>query len=321
MDQNCLAPKETLSMRALPDVWISSLLVSALAALALGGCSAEAGTAATVATASSGVTEAVTTVEPAAEAPAGHPHGGHPGPDFLLFAALHESIDLTADQEKAIRALLPAAAAGPHPFDEARAATLAAGVRAGQVDVTSTEPAESDFATRHAATASALRTLHATLTAPQRRALIDAVEKRDAERASHDHGGPHDAPMGHEGGRGPLDHLLEGVDLTWAQRQEIAAKLDAVRPAPPAEGDRAAWKTEHEALRAAMQATLETFAAESFDAAAFVAPPAGLKKAADHPDPFRTEVAIVTSVLDATQREKLAQRIEAGPAAHSPPAP
>jgi len=308
-------------MRALHSVWSSYPLVVAMMAFlgSVAACSGEAGASATSGTANATVAEVVTTTQAAADGPAGHLHGGHPGgPDFLLFAALHEPINLTTDQQTAIQALLPSRS--QRPFDKARAATLAAGVRAGNVVVGANAPPEDDLVARRTAASTALTTLHSTLTASQRRQLVDAIEKEGAahEQNGEDHRG---GPMGH-GGRGPMDHLLEGLDLTAAQQQDLTTKLATTRPAPPSDSDRAAMKAEHQSMHAAMQAKLETFAGESFDAAAFVTPPAGAMKPGEHVDHFAADLAAVTSVLDATQREKLAQRIEAGPPAnaeHAPP--
>jgi Spy/CpxP family protein refolding chaperone len=117
--------------------------------------------------------------------------------------------------------------------------------------------------------------------------------------------------------------MLEGLDLTQAQQDSIKAKLDAQRPAPPSDADRAAMKAQHEAMRTAMQAKLQTFASDSFDAAAFAAPPVGAKGfgPADHKDRFAADLAIITAELTPAQREKLASRIEAGPQMRAPQLP
>jgi hypothetical protein len=268
-------------------------------------------------TAASAVETTLTAADAATEATAARPPHFHPGPDFLIFAALHEPIGLTADQEKTVQALLPTA---PHAFDKARAAELAAEIRAGKVDVTADGPAPADRAAHEAALASALRTLHATLTPAQRRALVDAIERREADHAANDpdrRGGFKDRA----GVRGPLEHLLRGLDVTAGQEQEIEAKLTAAHPGP-SETERAALSAQHDAMRAGMRAKLETFASDSFVGTAFVTPPGGPMKPGG-PSGFLTDVAIVTSVFDAAQREKLAERIEAGPPAdghdHEPP--
>ena len=289
----------------------------------LAGCSAESATTSGADTAA-GAAHAADTVaaQPAtATAPAAGPaHGPHPGPDFLLVAALREPIDLTAEQKATIEGALEASRpAGPPAFDRTRAVALAAAIRSGRVDVTTMKapvPSDDEKAAHLSAAAKAVATLHATLTPVQRRALVDAMAKHAAERAAH-------APKDHAGGpppgdMGPMGHMLEGLDLTKEQQDAIRAKLDALRPAAPTDAERAAKAQQHEAFRAAMAARLQTFANDTFDATAFVAPPSGALKGpgpGDHADRFAQDLAIITSVLEPAQREKLAARIEAGPPA------
>ena len=124
----------------------------------------------------------------------------------------------------------------------------------------------------------------------------------------------------HAGPMGPMGGMLEGLDLTQAQQDAIKTKLEAQRPAAPSEADRAAMKSQHDAMRTAMQAKLQTFASDNFDATAFVAPPAGAlaqKGPGPGADRFATDLQIITSVLEPAQREKLAARIEAGPPART----
>ena len=312
-----------ISFRALSTVSLLGLLVT------LAGCSAESATAGGADTA--GTTRAADTVV-ADQASSDHGPGRGPrpggGPDFLLFAALHEPINLTAAQKTTIEGALAAnKPSAPPSFDKTRVSALAAGIRAGKVEASAVKPpGEDGFAAHQAASAKALATLHATLTPEQRTALVAAVAKRgeqmhkdfgkDGARPPHmEHGGPPPGG-GAMGPMGPMGHMLEGLDLTKAQEEAIKAKLDAQRPAPPSEADRAAMKAQHESMRTAMQAKLQTFASDSFDATAFVTPPDGaMKPPADHADRFAADLTFITSILDASQREKLAARIEAGPPA------
>ena len=149
---------------------------------ALAGCSGESGTAG-----SSGTTGTVRAADSVALEQSANGGTRGPitpevrtprrGPDFLLGAALHEPIDLTADQRTTIEGLRAAnEPSAPHPFDKARASALAASVRVGKVDTTAVAPAPDDaMAARRTALANALTTLHATLTPKQRRALVDAL--------------------------------------------------------------------------------------------------------------------------------------------------
>lgn len=230
-------------------------------------------------------------------------HGGHggpgAGPEHLLRAALHELV-LSDAQKATIEAALAKGAPGPRdrgPEDRPAMTALAASVRAGKIDATAALAQVGAPEDHAAATATALDTLHATLTPEQRRALVDAVAKRMA-----DHG-----PDGERFGKGgPMGHLLDGLSLTDAQRTSIDAALAAQRPAPI---DREAMKTE-------MRARLQSFAADSFDAKAFVAPPANAPqgKPRMHPMARRVnELAVIVPLLDATQRETLAAQLEKAP--------
>jgi Spy/CpxP family protein refolding chaperone len=291
----------------------------------LAGCSAESSTASSAGT--SDTARAQTSASLSQSADGRHMHGphGHPGPDFLLFAALHEPINLTAEQKATIEGAIAANKPAAPAFDKSKVAALAAGIRAGNVDVSAVKAPNDDAkAARQAASAKALATLHATLTPDQRKALVDALAKRAAEHGAkmddrdgprREHAeGPHHGAMGP---MGPMGGLLEGLDLTKAQEEAIRTKLEAQRPAAPTDAEREAMKKQHEAFRAEMAAKLQTFATDSFDAAAFVAPPANsMKGPRDHADRFAADLAIITSVLEPAQREKLAARIEAGPPAH-----
>jgi len=237
---------------------------------------------------------------------------GHhpPGPAGLLFAALHEPINLTADQktkiEAAIAELKPM---GPPPGMEAHKTALAAAIRAGKIDTVALQPkgpTDVEREQHQAALAKAIGTLHSTLTKDQRVALVDAVSK-------HKHG-----PMGGKMGKGPkggpMGHILEGLDLTKEQEDAIHMKLEALKPT---EAEREAMKKEHEAMRTEMDARLQTFVADDFDAKAFVKPPAGATPA-KMGDRHLKFLEIVTSVLTPAQREKLATKIEQGPPAFGP---
>jgi Spy/CpxP family protein refolding chaperone len=117
--------------------------------------------------------------------------------------------------------------------------------------------------------------------------------------------------------------LLQDLDLTDAQKEQIRTKLQANRPAPPSEADREAMKTKFEAMRAEHKARLESFTKDTFDANAFLAKPAnapepgkGMKGMHEH---MLNELAAITEVLTPAQREKLAAKIEKGPEHKGPP--
>lgn len=317
--------------------WTMGSALFLVGALAAGsGCSGEEG--ATQAPETAEGAQAIAQQDQAADGdeadgPAGsrarRPHGG---PDFLLVAALRE-LELTPAQKTTIEEAITKAGAGPRergPKDRPGLAALAAGVRAGKIDtasvLASTGGADADQgAEEHgAAAAAALQTLHATLTPEQRRALVDSVTKRMEERGPANEGrgkkghrGADGTPPGGKGpgGRaaaGPLAHLLHGIEVTDAQRESIGRALEAQRGTP---ADHEGMKERSEAMRTAMRARLEGFAAASFDAKAFVAPPEGgpAGKPKQHLERMVKDLAVVVPMLEPAQREALAARLEKGP--------
>ena len=266
-------------------------------------------------------------------------HHGFFGPEHLLVVALHEDIGLSDAQKSTIRGALdaarpPAPAQGGEEKMKAHSAKLAAAVRAGKVDVAtlSTDgPGAPDATAMNAHLESAkkaLTTLHATLTPEQRQKLVAAVESHKGPggpgghmgHGGGHHGGPrpeggegHGRPEGMNGAFG----LLQDLDLTDAQKEQIRTKMQANRPAAPSEADREAMKTKFETMRAEHKARLESFTKETFDANAFLAKPAnapemgkGMKGMHEH---MLQELAAITEVLTPAQREKLAAKIEKGP--------
>ena len=302
------------------SVWTALSLVGALIGVA--GCSGETG-----ATKPSDPTEeaaqGLTPESGVANDRHDGPRGRRPGPggpDHLLMAALHE-LDLTAAQKTTIQGALDTLAAGPKdhgPRDRAAFAPIIEGVRAGKIDVATVLPrlAAPDRGPegRGAAFATALQTLHTTLTKEQRRALVDSMAKRMAE-----HGPPTDMGergRGHGPGPegGPLGHMLSGLSLTAAQRTSIDSALAAQRPAPV---DREGMKKEFEARGAEMRTRLESFAADTFDAKAFLTPPTDARGLGPMNPMARmvNELAVIVPILDASQRETLAAQLEKGPPA------
>lgn len=290
----------------------------------LAGCSAE--TSSTTGADSANAKTGLTKEEAGKDGKLGrHPGPPHGGPDFLVFAALHEnSVNLTAEQRTTLENLVaqnkPAA---PPAFDKSRMTTLASAVRSGKIDANALAVPKGDIeqkmAEHRAKSAQSLATLHATLTKEQRAALVDTIL---AKQAKHEARGPRpEGEAGHgphgpggPGAAGPMGHMLEGLDLTQAQKDQIKSQLDAQRPAA---ADREAVKAKFETMKKEMDAKLQTFKADSFDANAFVAPPADAPKMGpeNHSEHMAKELQIIVSVLTDAQREKLAQKIEQGPPA------
>jgi len=253
------------------------------------------------------------------------------GPAMLLGAALHE-LELSDAQKTTIQGELDALhdMAGPRPEHDAARKELAAAVKSGRVDeaalLAKAAPPKPDM-TR---VAKAIGVLHDTLTAAQRKELVAAVQDRMEHMGPRGDRGPgkaragddqeRGAREGKEGARehgmhGPLGHMLRGLSLSDAQREQVKNALSMLAPS---EADREAMKAQHEAFRTKMQERLASFANDSFDANAFVAPPDGEMKGGPEKmfGHMVKALAVVVPILDDTQRAELAKRIEEGPGAH-----
>lgn len=327
----------------------------------LAGCSAGGGASGGVESADT-TQAASTTVQTDHVARGDHrmharPHGG---PDALVFAALHENINLTPAQKTTLEGLVAANKHQRPEFDKTRATKLADQIRAGKIDTAApganADGREAAMKAHLAASAKTLATLHDTLTPEQRVALIDAVTARQAKMAERFAGKGKEERRGHRGAqgeargeqkpgqerrghgrqgeigqRGPMGGFLQGLELTQEQKDAIKTKLDADRPARATEvnaqdreAKREAMKTKFEAMKKEMDAKLQSFKSDSFDANAFVTPPVrdganNGKMGAWGPKGERghgpKNLAVIVSVLTPAQREKLAQRIEQGPPA------
>lgn len=246
-------------------------------------------------------------------------HGFGHGPGNLLKTALDE-LELSDAQKTAIKGALDKLHEdkGEHPRDPAVHAALAEGVRAGSIDKAAIEaklgPMESGIEEHRARMAEALSTLHATLTKEQRRALVDAISAKMEEKGAR--GPKGEGPKGERGGwgdhgmkGGPLGHMLGDLNLTDEQRSKIDEALEASRPS---EADREEKKEAFEAMRAEMKARIEGFAADSFDAKAFLAGDAK-KGPRAHLDRMITSLAAIVPILTPEQRTSLADKLEKGP--------
>ena len=143
-------------------------------------------------------------------------------------AALHD-LDLTAAQKTTIQAamdkLAPPARGERGPRDGAAFTALSAGVRAGKIDtaavLASLGAPDHGPGARGAEIATALQTLHDTLTKEQRRALVDGPSLRgSSSRASGPRRGAraadrarrrrdHRGPAGHRSGRAPRQDVID----------------------------------------------------------------------------------------------------------------
>jgi Spy/CpxP family protein refolding chaperone len=241
---------------------------------------------------------------------------GHP----LLAAALKE-IDLSAEQRKTIEAAIDNLHNGQRDQMKAFHKALADEVRAGKIDEAGLKAKMGDVEKAHAehraATIKAVETLHATLTPAQRTQLVTLVKERMQKRGEfaekHGHGkkgGEHHEKKAGEhharhGKGGPMMFLLHGIELRDDQRQAIEA---AMPPKPEKDADEKGEK--FEAHRARMDAALEAFKADKFDAATVLPEHQDKHPMADH---FIKMLQAVVPVLDANQRTELATRLEEGP--------
>lgn len=277
------------------------------ASLALGGC----------ASASSTIEpdENVAAASEAANANEDHdahgPRGMHGHP--LLAAALKE-LDLSAEQRKTIEASMENLHGGQKDQMKAVHKVLADQVRAGKIDEVALKAQAPDMektaAEHRAGVVKAIETLHATLTPAQRTQLVtlvkDRMQKHGEFAGKHGHAkhekkdGEHHARRG-----GPMMFMLHGIELRDDQKKAIEA---AMPPKPEKDADdRAAKFAEH---RARMDAALEAFKADKFDAATVLPEHEGKHPMAEH---FVKMLQAVVPVLDADQRAELAKRIEEGP--------
>ena len=299
-----------ISFRASTTLPILALLAT------LAGCAAQTSSA-------ESATAPQETVAAQAQGPQARGPEFRGGPQsFLLVAALREpTLNLTDAQRATIEAALKSTEPqGPPPDQQARTTALAAQVRAGKIDTTTmpSGPTDAEKSAHIAASAKALYTLHATLTADQRTALVAAVSKGGEHRGprgdheGHQHGdhGP-SGERGERGERGPMGGLLADLDLTQAQKDAIHTKMEANKPS---DSDREAMKAKMESFHTAQQAKLQTFASDSFDATAFATPPADAMNKG-HEDHMAKELSVIVSVLEPAQREVLAKKLEQGPQA------
>jgi hypothetical protein len=229
-----------------------------------------------------------------------HENHGAPGPEMLLFASLRH-LELTPEQrttiENAAHTIPPRAA-----MDGSFFADVAAGVRAGKLDeaaLLAKLDAARPPAGRDASVASAIDTLHATLSAEQRRSLVNLIAKHIDE---HDQAKATAATP-----QSPLDHLLSGLNLSGEQRASVDRILSS-------QGDPAAMSARIQAFHADLRVRLETFEADRFDAAAFVTSskavaPMGMREHVEH---MIHGLATILPILDPSQRESLAAMVEAG---------
>ncbi|GMV19606.1 MAG: hypothetical protein AMXMBFR56_78300 [Polyangiaceae bacterium] len=205
-------------------------------------------------------------------APERKPRRDRAGLAGAMYAAAAE-LDLPADKKAALDKLYDGLGGGGPADPEARKALNAAmteGVKAGKVELAKLEPSLSELdkaaAARKDAEVKALDALHKELDAAQRKALVEGVKKRQAEREARfkDRGKPEpDKAKDEERAKRRLERLSGelGLDADQQKRVEpILAKHDMGREGGKADGAR-------EEMQKRMDALLTAFEKDTFSAA------------------------------------------------------
>lgn len=190
---------------------------------------------------------------------------------------------------------------------------LIAAIKAGKIEAAKLEPKYADIEkamkAAHEKEADGLNQLHAALTAPQRKAVVEDVKKKHAQmeermakREEHnkdkgDGGKPESRAKKH------IERLTADLDLDADQQK----KVGAITPPEMAMPDRAEMKKKSEALLAAFEK--DTFDAKKVDA--FDA-----KKARGPMEAETKVVSAIVPILKPEQREKLAAKMDKGPSPH-----
>jgi Spy/CpxP family protein refolding chaperone len=273
-----------------------------VASLALAGCAQNAAgesvstTPAAIA-ATGGTPEDVQAAEEVRDHHRHHHHGG-----VTMFVAM--SLDMLGlppeekDKVEKIRADLHAKMAPARDAEHALLQVLADGIAAGAIDDAKVNDALAQVATAtaavHAASIEALNQLHAALTGPERRALVDKTHAHwHVWRQVHD-----EHPASREKGS-HLTALAERLQLTPEQVEQIARALPA---APP---------VDHAPVENHLQAFATAFESETFDAATLTtADPANAHIGKRGSERLVGFYKAVVPVLTPEQRQKLAAHLQ-----------
>lgn len=242
------------------------------------------------------------------------------GASGMFFRATKDLADLKDDQkakieaaEKSIRESGGEAREALKKAGKDLHADLIAAIKSGKIDAAKLEPKYADIEkamkAAHEKEADGLNQLHAALTAPQRKAVVEDVKKKHAQmeermakREEHnkdkgDGGKPESRAKKH------IERLTADLDLDADQQK----KVGAITPPEMAIPDRAEMKKKSEALLAAFEK--DTFDAKKVDA--FDA-----KKARAPMEAETKVVSAIVPILKPEQREKLAAKMDKGPSPH-----
>lgn len=208
-------------------------------------------------------------------APERRPRRDRAGLAGAMYAAAAE-LELPADKKAALDKLDDGLGGGDPADPEASKALNAAmteGVKAGKVELAKLEPSLAELdkaaAARKDAEIKALDALHEELDAAQRKALVESVKKRRAEREARfkDRGKPEpDKARDEERAKRRLERLSGELGLDADQQKKvepILAKHDPGREGPKAGGGRDEMQKRMDALLAAFEK--DTFSAAKLD--------------------------------------------------------
>lgn len=206
--------------------------------------------------------------EPMAELKEHHRHHHHGG--FAMFVEMSlDSLGTTPDQQAAITKIqsdLRAKMQPAHDAEKVVLSTLAAGVAAGAIDPAKVDAAIAQLSAAaagvHDAVVDSLNQLHATLTPPQRLALVQKVEAhfhvwRDANSE--------DEPVTRDTRGGHLGALAKELGLAPDQVEKIRANFKASMGSLPAHYDSTEGEAQARAFASAF--TSDTFDARTLTAA------------------------------------------------------
>lgn len=240
------------------------------------------------------------------------------GVSGVMFAALAD-LDIAADK-KATLEKLDDELGGPAAPDAQKAlhTAMVEGVKAGKVEMTKLEPALADadkaVSARKEAEAKALDALHKELDATRRKALVEAVKKREAEREARfaNRGKPDkeegDKAKNDERAKRRLERLSKQLELDADQQKKVEPILAKHETGPGF----AKMGAAREEMKKRLDALLAAFEKDTFSAAKL---DLGMdpKK---HREMVKKRVDYLNAllgVLKPEQREKLAVTLEENP--------
>ncbi len=240
------------------------------------------------------------------------------GPERIFQAAL-ELDGLSDAQKSTIEGLLERPAKGDkddaaHTARKELMTSLADSVRKNSVDADafatrSAKLAPAAKADHHDAFVQKLNTLHATLTPAQRAALVANIKDKAAEHMDRmvEHGDKDKAGKRDKAGMGPMGKMLKGIEVSDAQREQIAAAIEKAG----LKKDKGDHFEQMAGMKEKMDAMFSAFEKSSFDAASVLPAPPEMR--GDHMADMAKTLAVVVPLLDESQRGALADKLEQGP--------